>query len=592
MEVTNLPSLPTNLEPESAVAPQTQAAKESEGSFFAQMDQIWNTVVKEQVDAEEKAATQGTNDTNPLTMLMNALMMSGIEPEPLAVALDPSDSPDSHPAESNQDFQVVSSDQTSIPLLDPNKGASRLFGSIAFGGEDGVKKSSPSEEREQSDNVAAMDSLQNPLTNQVASAGLTPLLFKSESALDPAAQPELSAADRASMLELQSRGNSTRPDSAHIIQTPVLPTRGLDLAEKACESSEDAIKNQLPVLEVDSKTDSTSDQQISKDLRNAIPMPSHGKSGSAADLNNAGIESPSVGRGIDNADAELELRNLVASELRQKMDPRSESRPVSSDVASSGNLQPYSESGSPRDSHQATAPMKSEIRVQSASENAGAGDTHMGQGNAQGDSASWIMAQGRPDSLNEVSKSKSQTMEKPQSVSPQILSDPVRLTEARGSSNPASSGNTALQTKEFILQLSERIQVQVRDGGGEIRIQLKPDGLGHLEIRAENTANGVAARIVAESSSVKNFLETNLHSLQQNLQDQGLKIDRIQVAIQDSSSQQSSSGFAAESGHAGSGHRGRTSNYSDLSSDQQEELAVDPATLLLLNPNIRFHTIA
>jgi flagellar hook-length control protein FliK len=151
---------------------------------------------------------------------------------------------------------------------------------------------------------------------------------------------------------------------------------------------------------------------------------------------------------------------------------------------------------------------------------------------------------------------------------------------------------------ELVYQIADRIQVQFRDGKNEIRIQLKPESLGSLEIRAEVTANGVVAHITAESSAVKNYLEHNLHLLQQNLQDQGLKVERIQIAVQEVINQQSSSDQSAQFGHAASGGRQWGNSHKPshaaggLFSSTPEEITVDPLTVITAGSPSRFHTIA
>jgi len=161
---------------------------------------------------------------------------------------------------------------------------------------------------------------------------------------------------------------------------------------------------------------------------------------------------------------------------------------------------------------------------------------------------------------------------------------------------PPTSASAA-QPQEFLFQLADQIRIQLRDGREEIRIQLKPDSLGRLDINVETTVNGVTARIATESSSVKSYLENNLQILQQTLQDQGLRVDRIHIVVQDAFDSRSASGFSAPFGHPGPGQEGRearshapSSSSSTLSAS--EEITIDPITWLALNPNSRFYTVA
>jgi flagellar hook-length control protein FliK len=175
--------------------------------------------------------------------------------------------------------------------------------------------------------------------------------------------------------------------------------------------------------------------------------------------------------------------------------------------------------------------------------------------------------------------------------------------ERSGNSNisiPTASSHPAAPSRpgELIYEIADRIQVQMRDGNNQIRIQLKPDSLGSLEIRAETTINGVVARITAESAAVKNYLENNLHLLQQNLLDQGLKVERIQIAVLETVNQQASSDQSAQFGHAASGGRqwseGQKSGQrtGDSSLNATDDIAVESPTSMTAFSSGRFHTIA
>ncbi len=147
---------------------------------------------------------------------------------------------------------------------------------------------------------------------------------------------------------------------------------------------------------------------------------------------------------------------------------------------------------------------------------------------------------------------------------------------------------------DFIIQLAGRMQVQIQSGGGELRLQLKPENLGRLEIRAESGASGVVARIVTESDAVKHYLENNLHTLHQSLQDQGLKIERIDVTVQDGLEARQFAG-QQQSNHAGQQHdhhrAGSNMTSSDGTAGKGDLIAVS-GILPALGPNTTFHTIA
>jgi len=165
---------------------------------------------------------------------------------------------------------------------------------------------------------------------------------------------------------------------------------------------------------------------------------------------------------------------------------------------------------------------------------------------------------------------------------------------AQGILAPQPAAASAARPTDFIFQLAERMQVQIQAGGGELRLQLKPENLGQLEIRAESGASGLIARIVTESEAVKHYLENNLQTLHQSLQDQGLKIDRIEVALQDGFEARQFAG-QQQSNHAGQQHAhheaGRSMTES-ASSALEKEIISASGIQPTFGSNGRFHTVA
>ncbi len=157
---------------------------------------------------------------------------------------------------------------------------------------------------------------------------------------------------------------------------------------------------------------------------------------------------------------------------------------------------------------------------------------------------------------------------------------------------PQASGN---RNQEFFFQLAEKVQVVVRGGNKEIRVQLRPENLGRLQINAENGIHGVVARIAAESESVRSYLESNIHLLQRSFQDLGLKVERIDVMMQPrfedfgaSARQQSGQNGGADN----SGDSPLASSWRRPRDTSEDEILLDPLTLMYLNPNSTFHTTA
>ncbi len=157
---------------------------------------------------------------------------------------------------------------------------------------------------------------------------------------------------------------------------------------------------------------------------------------------------------------------------------------------------------------------------------------------------------------------------------------------------PRSSGGAP--EPDFLSQLAERFQAHLREGENVLRIQLKPSSLGRVEIRAETSGSGLVATILTETAAVREYLEHNLHVLQQSFQDQGLKVDRIQVGVQEGFWHHNPSAGQQESRPHGEPRddAGAPVWRSDSDDHARIEAVHDPSSLAVLKPHSTFHTIA
>ena len=80
-------------------------------------------------------------------------------------------------------------------------------------------------------------------------------------------------------------------------------------------------------------------------------------------------------------------------------------------------------------------------------------------------------------------------------------------------------------------QIIQKAVLSLKNGQNEVRIALKPDFLGHIQMRIVTENQQVAVKIFAESPFVKDMLESNLHQLKTELQAQGLTIDELEVSV-------------------------------------------------------------
>jgi flagellar hook-length control protein FliK len=88
-------------------------------------------------------------------------------------------------------------------------------------------------------------------------------------------------------------------------------------------------------------------------------------------------------------------------------------------------------------------------------------------------------------------------------------------------------------TQENFHQLVERAMFTVRGEQSEARIALKPDHLGHVQMKIVTENNLVSIKIITETPAARDLIDANANQLKAELQHQGLNVENIQVSVSD-----------------------------------------------------------
>jgi flagellar hook-length control protein FliK len=80
-------------------------------------------------------------------------------------------------------------------------------------------------------------------------------------------------------------------------------------------------------------------------------------------------------------------------------------------------------------------------------------------------------------------------------------------------------------------QIVRRAAIHLRNGQHEARIELKPDFLGHIRMQVISENQQVTVKILAQHGFVKDMIESNVHQLKADLQQQGLEVDKLEVTV-------------------------------------------------------------
>lgn len=111
----------------------------------------------------------------------------------------------------------------------------------------------------------------------------------------------------------------------------------------------------------------------------------------------------------------------------------------------------------------------------------------------------------------------------------------ARATEARlAAARPQAPLHQAhVATEQAVLaQLSRKFSALGANSNGEIRLQLEPEHLGRVRISLERGEGGMNARIAVENDAVRQIVDSNIASLRQGLEDQGIKLQGLEVSVE------------------------------------------------------------
>lgn len=91
---------------------------------------------------------------------------------------------------------------------------------------------------------------------------------------------------------------------------------------------------------------------------------------------------------------------------------------------------------------------------------------------------------------------------------------------------------TPVNPKEIIEQMVEKISLIQSKKVSELTLDLKPDYLGKMTIKLAMEEGVLTARFLTDNPQVKNLLESNLSTLRQQLESQGIKVEKTEVNVQ------------------------------------------------------------
>lgn len=87
-------------------------------------------------------------------------------------------------------------------------------------------------------------------------------------------------------------------------------------------------------------------------------------------------------------------------------------------------------------------------------------------------------------------------------------------------------------TQEIMNQILDYMKLQLNADTTNLEMQLHPASLGTLQIQLASKAGVVTANFIAQNEAVKAALEVQMVQLKEQFEEQGIKVESIQVTVQ------------------------------------------------------------
>lgn len=88
------------------------------------------------------------------------------------------------------------------------------------------------------------------------------------------------------------------------------------------------------------------------------------------------------------------------------------------------------------------------------------------------------------------------------------------------------------QTLDIMDQIMNYMKIQLRPGMDQLEMQLHPESLGTVHVQLVSKGGEVTAQFHVQNEAVKAAIESQISTLQENLKEQGVKVEAVQVTVE------------------------------------------------------------
>ena len=149
----------------------------------------------------------------------------------------------------------------------------------------------------------------------------------------------------------------------------------------------------------------------------------------------------------------------------------------------------------------------------------------------------------------------------------QNFDKPVEITETPA---PVSAGYQSVQTEDIMNQIMDYMRINLKADVQEMELQLHPASLGTVNVQIAAKDGAVTAHFTTQNEAVRAVIETQLIQLKQQFEEQGIKVDAVEVTV---AGHEYGQQFSQENGDAAQkqGKSGKSTRRINLDEIDEEE---------------------
>jgi flagellar hook-length control protein FliK len=154
------------------------------------------------------------------------------------------------------------------------------------------------------------------------------------------------------------------------------------------------------------------------------------------------------------------------------------------------------------------------------------------------------------------------------------------LSNASSSTQVKFDGNLVQVTeiREIANQIIERIRVTIRPEQSSMELQLNPENLGKVNLSVQSKNGVMTAQFIVQNEISKEAIESQLQTLKDTLNQQGIKVEAIEVTVATYTSQQNNKENADGQAETKQGHNSNKISLEDaisMTEDTEDNISQD-----------------